>query len=90
MTLLNQLGVQLVWGAVQVTALLVVALALFFAARGRGPATRSWIATSALAVSLVMLLAAASPWPRWWSLSVDASVAESAEVPTNRRQARTV
>jgi beta-lactamase regulating signal transducer with metallopeptidase domain len=79
MSVLNQLGVQLVWGALQVTLLLVVAVGLFLAARGRGPATRSWIAASALLVALVMLLAAASPWPRWWSLSIDATVAEAAE-----------
>jgi beta-lactamase regulating signal transducer with metallopeptidase domain len=79
MSVLNQLGVQLVWGALQVTLLLVVAVGLFLAARGRGPATRSWIAASALLVALVMLLAAASPWPRWWSLSIETSVAQSAE-----------
>ena len=62
---MNELGIALVWCAVQVTLLAVVGTALYVFARRRGSGAGAPVALGSLLVIVVLSLLALSPWPRW-------------------------
>ena len=76
---MNDLGIALVWCALQATLYLLAGTAIYVTARRLGPA----IGASAAAISLAMLagvtVAAFCPWPRWWSLTAGEQAATAIE-----------
>lgn len=75
---MNELGVSLLWCAVQVTAVVVLGGLLCVAARRIGSAAGSVVALTTLVLVVALTLLAASPWPRWWP--DDRNAAEVADV----------
>jgi beta-lactamase regulating signal transducer with metallopeptidase domain len=61
---MNDLGMTLVWSAIQITLILVPAAILHVVASRRSPASGSWIATVGLALSVVIAAANLIPRPR--------------------------
>ena len=64
---MNALGLQLVWVGLQVSLFCLAGIALYAVARRRDPASGAWSAGASLAIAVLLSVAAASPWPRWWS-----------------------
>lgn len=62
---MNELGVILVWCAVQVTVLSLIGAVLYLLVRWIGPAAGSFAALAALLATLIISALAFSPWPRW-------------------------
>jgi len=63
---MNELGVSLLWCAVQVTSVVLLGGLLCLAARRIGSAAGSVVALTTLSIVVVLTLLAVSPWPRWW------------------------
>ena len=61
---MNDLGMTLVWSAIQITLILIPAAVLNALASRRSPASGSWIATVGLALSLAIAAATLIPWSR--------------------------
>ncbi|WP_435009356.1 DUF1559 domain-containing protein [Tundrisphaera lichenicola] len=64
---MNDLGWIVIGAAARVTALSAVGLTAVLLLRRRGPATAALVASTTLAVLVIVSGLAASPWPRWWS-----------------------
>ena len=64
---MNDLGWTVIGAAARVTVLAAIGLAAATLLRRRGPAAGALIASTSLAVLIVVSGLAASPWPRWWS-----------------------
>lgn len=62
---MHSLGIAVVWCALQVTIVTVLATAVYFVVRRVGPAGRSLVAQSGLGVIVVLTALVVSPWPRW-------------------------
>jgi beta-lactamase regulating signal transducer with metallopeptidase domain len=65
---MNELGISLLWCAIQATLYLLVGLVLYAIVRRFGPAPGASAAASMLVVLCCVSIAAFSPWPRWWTL----------------------
>ena len=61
---MNDLGLTLAWSALQVSLLMIPAVALHALALRRSAASGSWMAALGLALGLVITIAALIPWPR--------------------------
>ena len=72
---MNELGVSLLWCAVQVTSVVLLGGLLCLAARRIGSAAGSVVALTTLSIVVVLTLLAVSPWPRWWPAVEDAASA---------------
>ena len=68
---MNELGLTLVWCAVQVTVFGTVAGLLYLSMRRRSPASRSTVLTSTLLSVILLSVLAWSPWPRWIGTPTD-------------------
>src|SRR5436190_24323363 len=82
---MNTLGIQLTWGAVQITLLTAVAAILYLLAARRRPELGSATAALAVVVSIGLTLLAVCPLPAWWTWDRAASpgnVAEAVEAET--------
>jgi beta-lactamase regulating signal transducer with metallopeptidase domain len=66
---MNDLGVSLLWCAMQATIYLLAGIVLYAIVRRLGPAPGASAAASTLIVLACVSAAAFSPWPRWWTLS---------------------
>lgn len=64
---MNELGISLLWCAIQATLYLLVGLVLYAIVRRFGPAPGASAAASMLAVLCCVSVVAFSPWPRWWT-----------------------
>ncbi|HUG90195.1 MAG TPA: M56 family metallopeptidase, partial [Planctomycetaceae bacterium] len=84
---MNALGQALVWCALQVTLVAAAAGIVYVGLRRRGPAVRSLVALTALAVFVGLALAALSPWPRW-TVVASARSGDSASAGSEREIAR--
>jgi hypothetical protein len=84
---MNELGIALVWAAVQTTVVAAAGLALCALAARRGPGAGSAAATAALAAAVVLAVLAWCPLPAWWSwetvpAAADAGPASAPAFPT--------
>ncbi len=72
---MNQLGLVLVWAAIQVTIVAIVAAAAYWISGRRGPAFRAFVVLSAFALIVGVSTFSFSPWPNWfdWSAKFDAT-----------------
>jgi beta-lactamase regulating signal transducer with metallopeptidase domain len=61
------LGITLLWSAVQVTLVLLAAAGLYLWAARRGPAARALVATAGLGILVLLPLVASCPLPVWWN-----------------------
>ena len=61
---MTDLGMTLVWSAIQITMILVPAAVLHALASRRCPAAGTWLATVGLALSLAIAAATLIPWSR--------------------------
>ena len=77
---MNALGQAVVWCALQVTLVAAATVVLYAAVIRRGPALRSLVALTGMAVSIALTFAAFSPWPRWTA----AVAGDSADAVTSR------
>lgn len=68
---MNEIGISLLWCAVQATLYLLVGASVYAVMRRLGPASGAAVAGSTLVVLCGVSAAAFSPWPRWWTLSAD-------------------
>lgn len=76
---MSEFGVMLAWLALQVTLFATIGVAVYWAARRRGPTTGSLVLGAAILVSLFVTLLSTTPWPRWGWLAdstFDSPVAE--------------
>lgn len=72
---MNALVTLAVWGIAQVSAVSLLAIACYAVVRRRGPAVRSHVAATSLGVTLLVAALAVSPWPRWFSVGPNRSIA---------------
>ncbi|MHC4178482.1 MAG: M56 family metallopeptidase, partial [Planctomycetota bacterium] len=62
---MNEVGIALVWCAVQVTLIGLLAAAIYTVARRIGPAAGSLVVITSLLVIVALSALALSPWPHW-------------------------
>lgn len=68
---MNEIGVTLLWCAIQATVYLAAALVVYITVRRFSPAAGASAAASLLVVLFGVSLAAFAPWPHWWTLFAD-------------------
>jgi beta-lactamase regulating signal transducer with metallopeptidase domain len=78
---MNDLGVSLLWCAIQATIYLLAGTFVYAIVRRFGPAPGASAAASTLVVLACVSAAAFSPWPRWWTLSGVEASPSGVEVP---------
>lgn len=81
---MSTLGIELAWGAVQVTLFAAVGAAIYAIARRRGPAAGSLAALASLLIVLAVSGLVFSPWPRWYSAGMSRSPLAAAEVAASQ------
>lgn len=77
---MHQLGISLLWLALQVTFVSVAALVIYGMTKRLGPRTRSFLLSCSVGMTLLLALFAFSPWPRWqttWKTESSTSKATS-------------
>jgi hypothetical protein len=79
---MNELGIALVWLAVQVTAVALAGLGLTALAARRAPGAGASAALAALAATVVLAVLACCPMPSWWGWDA-ATRPEVGAAPTN-------
>ena len=75
---MNDLGIALVWLALQVTAVALIGLGLTTLAARRAPGAGAVAALTALAATVVLAVMACCPLPPWWAWDVSAPPADAA------------
>ena len=91
---MNEIGTALVWCAVQITLIGLVAAGFYVVARRIGPAAGSLVAITSLLVIVGLSALAFSPWPHWpvavWAASSEAPSSEGPPVEPQREAAPNV
>ena len=72
---MNELGIAIVWLALQVSLLCLVAAALYAIVRNGSPRTRGILTQSALWLVVPLSVVAFCPWPSWLDQAADVEVA---------------
>ncbi len=78
---MNALGLWLAGSIVHATIFAVVGIAAYLAIRRLGPAAGSLAAGSSLVIMALVSAVALSPWPRWWTWSIDRPAAPAVAAP---------
>ena len=80
---MNEIGILLLWCALQATLYLVVGSLLYAVMRRFGPAPGASAAASTLVALCCISAAAFSPWPRWWTLADGNTTRTAHDSPPN-------